>query len=515
MTSPATVTVWLLADQLLDSHPALDAALHNHVPAEVNVLFIEATQRRHKHPYQRKKLVLLLSAMRHYAAALAQRGHPVDYRIAPTFADGLQQHTAEFRPAALFCMAAADYPGRLFQRYNLSALLGIPVTVLSNTQFLTGQVHPLADTPRDKTVIMETFYRTMRRELDVLMTPAGDPEGGQWNFDAENRKPLPRHGYTPPAPPLTFDPDETTQSVITQLDAEAHGVGQAAGFNLAVTHTQARAALADFITHRLPYFGDYEDAMSAEHATLYHSVLSPYLNIGLLTPTECVTAAEQAYHSGHAPLNAVEGFIRQLIGWREYIYWQYWRQMPALAEVNHWGFTRPLPAFFWDANTDLNCLRHVIQRALTTGYTHHIERLMIVCNYAMLAGLSPQAVNDWFLSLYIDAYEWVMLPNVLGMGLNADGGRTATKPYIASANYINKMSDYCTTCRYDPKQRTGPTACPFNTLYWNFLIEHETALRANPRSGKNVLGLRHLDPAQRLAVSQQAADYLATLTPGD
>jgi deoxyribodipyrimidine photolyase-related protein len=264
----------------------------------------------------------------------------------------------------------------------------------------------------------------------------------------------------------------------------------------------------------LEKFGPYEDAMSSKFSFLYHSVLSPYLNIGLLDPLELARKAETAYANGKAPINSVEGFIRQIVGWREYIYWQYWRSMPDLAEVNFWKATRPIPKMYWDGETAMNCLRHVFQRAREIGYAHHIERLMLISNFSLLAGLDPLAINDWFLSYFIDAYEWVMLPNVLGMGLNADGGQIATKPYISSANYINRMSDYCDGCFFDRAQRTGPDACPFNTLYWNFLTKHEEILRSNPRMGRNVLGLRYLDEDERWEVQAQAALFLDDLTPG-
>ena len=292
-------------------------------------------------------------------------------------------------------------------------------------------------------------------------------------------------------------------------------MGTVEGFNLAVTRDQAQAALADFLAQRLAGFGPYEDAMSSQHPTLYHSVLSPYLNIGLLEPLELVREAEQAYYHDRAPINSAEGFVRQVLGWREYIYWQYWRLMPGLIEGNDWDAQRPLPQFFWDGETEMNCLHHAISRAIYTGYNHHIERLMLLCNFCLLAGIHPQAVNEWFLSFYVDAYEWVMVPNVIGMGLNADGGLIATKPYIASANYINRMSDYCRSCRHDPRKRTGGEACPFNFLYWNFLLVHEATLRGNPRLGRNVLALRYLDDAERQTVRVQAGSFLDGLDYGE
>jgi deoxyribodipyrimidine photolyase-related protein len=357
--------------------------------------------------------------------------------------------------------------------------------------------------------MMEHFYRDMRRRFGVLLDSEGKPLGGRWNYDRENRRPLPK-GLQPPAV-LGFAPDAETREVMGEVEAAGHGVGSAKGFDLAVTRQQARAALDDFVAHRLADFGPYEDAMSRQHATLFHSVLSPYLNIGLLEPMDLIAAAETAYHAGEVPINSAEGFIRQVLGWREYVYGQYWRLMPGLSQANAWGARRPLPQFFWSGDTPMNCLGHAIGRALDSGYTHHIERLMVICNFCLLAGIEPQAVNDWFLTAYVDAYEWVVVPNVLGMGLNADGGQIATKPYIASANYVNRMSDYCRDCRFEHKQRSGRDACPFNLLYWNFLLSHEATLRANPRSGRNVLGLRYLDDEERARVRRQARTFLEQL----
>ncbi len=435
------------------------------------------------------------------------RATAVDYEQAPDVVTGLRRHVAAWQPDVVTTMAAAEYRGRRLQQERLADLLGAAVQVLPNTQFLVGQFDP-APAPTKK-VILETFYRAMRRRFGLLLDDQGAPEGGVWNLDKENRQPLPKRGLSIP-PPLAFAPDAITQRVMAEVGQMGAAYGAADGFAFAVTRADAEAALTDFIVRRLPNFGAYEDAMSAQNAVLFHSLISPYLNIGLLEPLATARRAEAAYRAGEAPLAAVEGFIRQIVGWREYIYWQYWRQMPELIAANSWQHTRPLPRFFWDGETPLNCLRHVIRRVLADGYSHHIERLMVICNFCMLAGIEPAAVNEWFLALYVDAYEWVVTPNVIGMGLNADGGQTATKPYIASANYIHKMSDYCAGCRFNPKARTGADACPYNFLYWNFLIEHEATLRANPRSGPAVLGLRNLDPEERTRVAAQAQAFLAS-----
>ncbi len=508
MTQPR-VSVWILGDQLLLDHPALHAAEALTDRAHIRVVLVESAQRLAKLPYQRKKLVLLLSAMRHYAQELQAAGYTVDYRQAASSGAGLRAHAAAWQPEHLFTMAAAEYRGRIFQTQRLAELLHMAVTVLPNTQFLVGRYDPYPSP--DKKVILENFYRVQRKHWGLLLDAQGEPLGGAWNFDRENRKPLPRTGLAIP-PPLSFAPDAITQQVMAEVAAFSTGVGRVEGFDLAVTRQEAEAAFDDFLRHRLANFGAYEDAMSQRSAVLFHSLLSPAMNIGLLDPLAMARRVEQAYHAGLAPLAAVEGFIRQIVGWREYIYWQYWRQMPGLLTANGWQHTRPLPRFFWDGATPMNCLQHVVNRVIDLGYSHHIERLMVLCNFAMLAGIEPTAVNVWFLTCYVDAYEWVVTPNVIGMGLNADGGQTATKPYIASANYINKMSDYCTGCRFNPKARTGDDACPYNFLYWNFLLEHETTLRANPRFGPAVLGLKHLAPDERTAIQRQAAAFLAALS---
>jgi deoxyribodipyrimidine photolyase-related protein len=501
------VSVWILGDQLLEAHPALEAARAS--GDSVRVVLVENWRRWARLPYHRQKIVLLLSAMRHYAQRLKSQGLTVDYVRSGDVRGALAAHLSAHSSTHLYMMRASEYRGGVFQD-RLAESLGVPVTILPNTQFLVGQYDPFPGT--NKRVILENFYRAMRRHFDVLMQPDGEPVGGQWNFDHDNRKPLPKKGLNLPNPPR-FEPDDITRDIIREVNESGLGVGSLDGFGYAVTHEDAAAALDDFIRHRLPLFGDYEDAMTTRHRTLFHSVLSPYINLGLLTPLQMVDPAVAAYEAGLAPLNSVEGFVRQVIGWREYMFWQYQRQMPALAESNDWNASRDVPEWMWTGKTDMNCLRHVLESLLATGYTHHIERLMVLSNFFMLAGVNPQAATRWFSALYVDAYDWVMQTNVVGMGLNADGGIIATKPYIASANYINKMGDACGGCRFNPKQRTGADACPFNTLYWNFLITHEARLRANPRSGPAVLGLKHLSADERVQFQAEAAAFLEEYVP--
>jgi deoxyribodipyrimidine photolyase-related protein len=509
MPQPKPITVWILGDQLLESHPALDEALRQQDKDHIVVLFIESLERIRQLPYQRKKLVLLLSAMRHYAQALIQQGYQVDYRRCDTFAQGLRDHQDTYPPQRIVMMLGAEFDMRVYQQSRLVDDLSIPVDLLPNTQFLVERFSPFPAPQPGKRTIMETFYREMRRHFHILMDDDGQPVGDKWNFDSDNRKPL-RKGLTPPVLPL-FPPDDITQDVMREVTGMDHGVGSADHFDLPVDHAQAEAAFQDFLKHRLPSFGDYEDAMSSTHAVLFHSQLSPLMNIGLLEPLHMIRAAEMEYRIGNAPLNAVEGFVRQILGWREFMYWRYWQHMPGLRDSNTWNAARPMPAMFWTAQTNMRCIQTVVQRLLDDGYNHHIERLMIICNFCLLAGIDPRQVSDWFLTFYVDAYDWVVLPNVIGMGLNADGGQIATKPYIASANYINRMSDYCKGCYFDPKKRSGARACPYNFLYWAFLIRHEQALRSNPRMGNNVLALRHISPEERQALVAEAEDFLAAL----
>lgn len=495
-------SVLILGDQLLPQNPLLTT------PTQRVVVMLEtrdwlAARRDHKY-----KTVLLISAMRHYAESLRAQGWTVDYRQSDSLIEGLRAHCAEYGCTKLWAMEAAEWDVRERQR-ELHQALQMEVSLQRNAHFLCEQFAP-PEKPGKK-LILEHFYRAMRRHFGVLMTPNGDPVGGAWNFDHQNRKPY--DGKVAPPSPLSFPPDQITQSAqqfVEQTYPEK--IGSTTDFTLAVTRAEALQTLDDFIEHRLPHFGIYEDAMATQEPILFHSVLSPLMNIGLLEPLEIVRRAEAAYFAGTAPLNSVEGFVRQVIGWREYVYWRYHKMMPGFHERNHWQSERALPEFFWTANTEMNCLRQTIGRVLATGYSHHIERLMVLCNFALLAGIHPREVNDWFLECYVDAYDWVVTPNVIGMGLCADGGIVGTKPYIASAAYINKMSDYCGDCRFNHKARTGADACPYNYLYWNFLLRFEKQLRANPRMGPNVLGLKHLDAAERERVQAQANEFLQTLS---
>lgn len=507
MEQSKTISIWVLGDQLMDTHPALAYANENFPEAIVKIVMVEAWGRAKWLPYHKQKIVLLFSAMRHYAELLQERGIYVDYVTCDTISDGLKQHIEQHRPNTFVTMAASNYRGRRFQR-RLSDHFDCDVILIENQQFLTSQHNPYPQPEPNKRYVMEYFYRDMRHAFNILMEN-GEPVGGQWNFDKDNRKPLPKNHVLPDD--TTFERDHITDQVIREVEAAGIGIGNVRKFNYAVTHEQATQALRGFVEHRLAEFGPYEDAMTVRQGQLFHSVLSPYLNIGLLTPMQTIKVVIEAYDNGKAPVQSVEGFVRQVLGWREYMYWQYWRLMPALADQNAWQAERDVPQMFWDGDTSMNCINHITERLLETAYTHHIERLMVISNFFLLADVNPRDATTWFKSMFIDAYDWVMQPNVIGMGMNADDGQIATKPYIASANYINKMSDYCKSCHFDHRKRTGEDACPFNFLYWNFLITHEDRLRANPRAGRNVLGLRHLDEDEKRRVTEQAKSFLDSL----
>ena len=506
------VTLWILGDQLSAQWPAWLQARGLHA-GNARLLLIESRAKLRSRPWHRHKLTLVLSAMRHFAQAMRDAGWQVDHRQAATFEAGLRDHCAQHAPDRIVVMRPSTWQGAQFVQ-RMAGALPAPIEALPNVMFLASP----EDLGNARSPVMETFYRKMRRRTGCLMEGSkGDqPAGGQWNFDEQNRQPPPKALRKQPraafAPlPLSFAPDAITQQVIDDVAQIDTAWGNGDGFALAVTREDALRCLDDFVRHRLPQFGPYEDAMVAGEPVLFHSLLSPLLNIGLLGRDEVCAAVEQAWREGRAPLNSVEGFIRQILGWREFIYAIYWREMPALREMNTLKAMRPLPAFYWNAQTDMACLRECAQGVWDHGYSHHIQRLMVLSNFAMLAGVQPQHLNEWFLATYIDAYDWVVTPNVVGMATFGDGGIVGTKPYAASANYIHKMSTYCEGCRFDPKQRVGEDACPFNALYWDFVARHAALLAGNPRTSMPAMALRKMGAGDVAALREHAARFLATL----
>ena len=358
---------------------------------------------------------------------------------------------------------------------------------------------------------MEYFYREMRQRFKILMDGV-KPVGGKWNFDAENRQP-PKEGLNIPSTYIT-KPDLITEEVLKLVDQQFKDhFGSLENFTYAVTRAEAQKALKKFIEERLFYFGEYQDAMVQGEPWMYHAHIGLYLNCGLLLPSECVEAAEHAYHNGMAPLNSVEGFIRQIIGWREYMRGIYWLKMPTYADENYFSATRALPRFYWNAETKMNCLKQCVNETRENAYAHHIQRLMILGNFALIAGLSPKEVNDWFLAVYTDAYEWVELPNVTGMALFADGGFLASKPYAAGGTYIKKMSNYCKGCSYKVAKKNGSDACPFNYLYWDFLARNRAKLSQNPRVGMMYRTYDRMADEKKKAISVESIRFLESLAP--
>ncbi|MEM8611291.1 MAG: cryptochrome/photolyase family protein [Cyanobacteria bacterium P01_H01_bin.105] len=474
-----TVGIWVLGDQLWRGQAALAS------DADAPVIFIESHRHSTERRYHRQKLVLVWSAMRHFAAELEAAGRTVTYQITDEFEPPLRQWIKENNITDVRVMEPADRP---FARFLES--LDLPLSVVPNNHFLWSAAEFEQWASRRKSLLMESFYREGRKRYNILMEGTKKkptPIGGQWNYDKQNRKP-PKKDINPPAPHW-FEPDEITQQVMRDV-AELDTFGDLAPFGWAVTRTQALQVLEHFIQVRLATFGPYQDAMVTGEDTLWHALLSPYLNTGLLQPLEVIQAVETAYHQQELPLNSVEGFIRQVLGWREYMRGLYTYVDEDYSQGNFFDHHQPLPDFFWTGDTPMNCLHQSIDQAKRTGYNHHIQRLMILSNFALIAGLSPQEVESWFHAAFIDAYDWVMQTNVIGMGLFADGGVLATKPYAASANYINRMSNYCKGCQYNPKARTGEKACPFNFFYWDFLARHRNVLQ---NQGRMNFILKNLD----------------------
>lgn len=474
------------------------------------ILMCEVRQEATYVKHHKKKIVFLFSAMRHFAEALEAKGFRVLYvkYDDPENAGSLRGEVARIAKQNDISQVIITEPGEyrlLDEMRHWSDDIGLPVTLRPDDRFLCGTDEFARWAEGRKQLRMEYFYREMRKKHTVLMNDDG-PIGGQWNYDADNRKP-PTKNLTVPEP-YHADIDPITQEVIDLVGANfADHFGDILPFHFAVTREGALQALDRFVDERLALFGDYQDAMLQGEPWMYHSHIGLYLNCGLLTPLECIARAEAAYHDGSAPLNAVEGFIRQILGWREYVRGIYWLKMPDYKAMNVLDATRPLPDFYWTGDTQMNCMRQCITETKQNAYAHHIQRLMVLGNFALIAGLAPEEVNEWYLLVYADAYEWVELPNVSGMILFADGGMLASKPYAASGAYINKMSNYCASCRYSPTVKNGPKACPFNYLYWEFIDRNAAKLRGNPRMGFMYKTLDRMSDEKRHANHEDAARF--------
>jgi deoxyribodipyrimidine photolyase-related protein len=496
-------TAWVLADQLSLDSPALEGA--------DRVLMVESAIRPGGLSFHRQKLHLVFTAMRHFGKEVEGRGIEVDYRRAGSLAEGLASHLADHEPDSV----AVLEPNRLGAGQRLVSL-DPSVEVVPGTLFLTDPARFAEWASGRKTLRMEDFYREQRRRFGILMD-GDEPAGGAWNFDPENRKPPPSD-VRPPRPyrPREDGIDAAVRADLDRMAADGLSMAGADGPRLfPATRKQALRALESFCRDRLPTFGPYQDAMIGGERFMWHALLSSSLNLGLLSPLECAEAAEIEYRNGNAPIASVEGFIRQVIGWREYVWGVYRLRGAEMMRENALGADRPVPVALAEldpAKTDMRCLTDVIGGIRDTAYAHHIERLMLLGNLFLTLGVEPKGATDWFHSSFIDGFEWVMVPNVAGMALWADGGKMMTKPYAASGRYIDRMSDHCKGCRYTLKERSGPDACPFTVLYWDFLDRNREMLSSNRRMWMQMKNLDRIDDTELMEIRRSAEELRTEFT---
>lgn len=495
----------ILGDQLNLS----SVAFEGFDPAVDRVWMAEVRHESEHVPSTKMRTALFLSAMRHFAEALASRDLPLEYlRIGThafaTLGAALRAALSTHRPEAVVMVEAGEW--RLEQEIaEACAGAGVRRVVRDDLHFMTSRAE-FAELARGKQrLVMEHFYRRMRLKHDVLIDAQGEPQGGQWNFDHDNRGTFGRQGPGLVPKPPSFEPDAITRQVLADVETHfADHYGSASAFDWPVTREQALVALADFMQHRLQDFGRFQDAMWTDEPFLYHGLLSSSMNLKLLDPREVIDAAVTQWREGRAPIAAVEGFVRQILGWREFIRGVYWWRMPKLLHANALDHHESLPDWYWTGEVHMNCMRQAIGQTLRTGYAHHIQRLMITGNFALTFGVEPAQVHAWYLSVYVDAVEWVELPNTIGMSLFADGARFVTKPYAAGGAYVRRMSNYCDGCRYRPGVRSGPQACPMTVMYWDFVARHEPMLAKNPRTVPMTLNLRRFGPEEVAAIRDTA-----------
>lgn len=502
--------VLVLGDQLSESLTALQEADRDSDVVVMAEVAEETTYVTH-HP---KKIALIFAAMRKFAARLAEQGWDVRYaglddtQNAGSIVGEVLRRAEETGASEVLVTEPGEW--RLINKLQHAP---IKTHILPDKRFIAS--HQMFEGWADgrKQLRMEYFYREMRRRTGLLMD-GEKPVGGKWNFDHDNRKPAP--GDVAFDGPLRFTPDAEVEAVLTLVEARFDGhFGDLRPFWFATTREQALEALDHFVSRALAKFGDYQDAMLAENKFLYHAVISAYINIGLLDPLEVCEKVAAAYAAGDVPINAAEGFIRQIIGWREYMRGIYFLEGPQYTGRNALGHDRDLPAFFWGAETDMRCLSKTVAQTGEEAYAHHIQRLMITGNFALLAGIDPQQVHAWYLAVYIDAFEWVEAPNTIGMSQFADGGIIASKPYVSSGAYINRMSDYCKGCEYSVSRKTGEGACPFNLLYWHFLDRHRERFRNNARMGNMYRTWDRMEDDKRATVIAEGDAFLRRLEAGE
>ncbi len=497
--------VLVLGDQLGWDSPALEGF----DPAQDRLLMVEADSEAGEVWSHKARIAIFLSAMRHFANEAHRRRWPCTYmrlydeNLPGDFSGRLGHALNKLKPQALVVLEAGAW-----RMEKLIADAAEQAQVLlrwvGDTHFLCSRAEFAKWAGDKKELRMEFFYREMRKRHGILME-GKEPIGGQWNYDAENRKGFGAKGPGTVPPPARFAPDRVTQDVIDLVNTRfATHPGTLDHFAWPVTREDALVALQHFVDQRLENFGAWQDAMWTTLPFGWHALVGSSLNLHLLHPREVIAAAEEAYHARGLPLASVEGFIRQVLGWREFIRGVYWLDMPQMAEANHYGHTRDLPAWYWTGKTHMACMQATIGQSLQHGYAHHIQRLMVTGQFAVLAGLAPQQVSAWYRAMYVDAVEWVETPNTLGMALHANGGRFTSKPYVASGQYIGRMSNYCKGCRYQPEVRTGPDACPMTTLYWDFLIRHEEDFAGNPRTALMVKHVGKMSDEDKAHIRQQA-----------
>ena len=512
--------VLILGDQLDRNSAAFDG-----FDPQQDAVWMAETAEEATHVWCHKmRLAFFFSAMRHFRDELRDGGRFVHYHELTrrpsddrghSFADILSHDVQRLHPYKLVLVQPGDH--RVLTMLREAAQdLECGVDILPDHHFYVDADY-FKDYARDrKTLVLESFYRTLRKREHILVDSQGQPIGGEWNFDKENRKTFGKDGPGDIKQPRRFQVDAMTQDVIELVEARfPDHPGTLEEFDLPVTHDQARAYLRDFIEHRLPDFGTYEDAMWKDRPFLYHSRLSAVLNVKLLDPRSCVDKAVEAYEAGEAPLNSVEGFVRQILGWREFIRGVYWLHMPEYAKSNELDCAdRDVPGFFWDGETDMACVADCMKSLIATGWTHHIPRLMVMGQFSLLLGVHPYQFHEWHMAMYVDAIDWVSLPNALGMSQYGDGGIVGTKPYCASGNYINRMSNYCKGCRYDHKKAAGENACPFTTLYWDFLDRHRNRFSPNRRMTFQMKNLERKPESDLKQIRSRANELRATIDGG-
>ncbi len=500
--------VLVLGDQL----DGRSAAFDGFDPAQDAILQMEVREEATYIPQHKRRLAFFFAAMRHFRDGQRAEGRRVYYSELDdpanrgNFADEIRRWASALRPQRLIVLQPGDW-----RVYAELAGLGLPIEFRADRHFLCPPETFAAFAEEHPRLVLEPFYRSMRRDLGLLIEADGRPTGGAWNFDRQNRASFGRKGVPPIWRPMRFPPDDTVHSVLALVQREFPGhPGRLDGFDLPVTRDQALASLQDFVDRRLDDFGRFQDAMRIGEPFLFHSYLSGPLNLHLLQPREVIDAV--IANPAGAPLNSVEGFVRQIVGWREFVHGVYWRFMPDYAGENALDADLPMPRFYWTGETDMRCLKEAIGHTLDHAYAHHIERLMVLGLFCLLLGVRPYDAHRWHMSMFWDAIDWVSLPNALGMSQYGDGGLIGTKPYAAAGNYIDKMSDSCRHCRYDPHKAVGDDACPFTTLYWDFLARHRQRFYKNPRMKFPYLNLAKRDSAEISMIRKQASALKTKMT---